>query len=521
TIRKEGGLSGFTNREESDCDTFTTGHSSTSISSALGLATANSINHKNDYTVAIIGDGALTGGLAFEAINNIGRKKKNLIVILNDNNMSISKNVGSLARHLNILRLSFSYIEVKNSVEFLLKKIPLVGNALAIFLRKLKTLIKRIFYNTSIFECMGVQYYGPYDGHNIELLTKVLNKAKKINKPVLIHVKTTKGKGYEYAEDKPKDFHGVSSFDPNTGKGELSRNSFSSVFGNCITNLATNNDKICAITAAMSSGTGLNLFAKTHKERFFDVGIAEAHAVTFSAGLSRKGMIPIFAVYSTFLSRAYSSLIHDVSLQNLKVILAIDRAGLVGDDGKTHQGVFDVSFLKTVPNARVYSPSYFDELDFTLQKLVESDCELCAVRYPRGHEGYKPKEFVFSDKDYDVFGDKNAKVSVVTYGREFSVVATAVKKIDFPVKIIKLNRIIPIPCKAIEEVISSEKLLIAEEASCGIASDFVSKAYEIGFKGKFVINDIKNAFVSHASFEKQLEQCELDEESIINTIKNL
>lgn len=232
-------------------------------------------------------------------------------------------------------------------------------------------------------------------------------------------------------------------------------------------------------------------------------------------------MIPIFAVYSTFLSRAYSSLIHDVSLQNLKVILAIDRAGLVGDDGKTHQGVFDVSFLKTVPNARVYSPSYFDELDFTLQKLVESDCELCAVRYPRGHEGYKPKEFVFSDKDYDVFGDKNAKVSVVTYGREFSVVATAVKKIDFPVKIIKLNRIIPIPCKAIEEVISSEKLLIAEEASCGIASDFVSKAYEIGFKGKFVINDIKNAFVSHASFEKQLEQCELDEESIINTIKNL
>ena len=519
TIRQKGGLAGFPDISESDCDIFTTGHSSTSISSALGLAVANQIDNNDNYTVAVIGDGALSGGLAFEGLNNVSRGTKNFIVILNDNKMSISKNVGAVSKHLNSIRVSAKYIEAKDSVEKTLNKIPLLGRGLSSVIKGTKSIIKKILYTKTIFECMGFAYYGIYDGHNLQNLIEILRGAKKVNKPVLIHIKTTKGKGYNKAEYNPKDFHGVSSFDTTTGKSSLPKNSFSNVFGNCISNIASQNDKICAITAAMTEGTGLGLFASSYKSRFFDVGIAEAHAVTFSAGLAKKGLLPVFAVYSTFLQRAYDSIIHDIALQNLKVILAIDRAGFVGDDGKTHQGLFDVGFLKTVPNITVYSPSFFDELDFTLQKLVNGDYSLCAIRYPRGHEGDKPKMFSTSNNDFDVYGNENSNDCIVCYGRIFS---NATKVADeLKIKVIKLNRILPIPSEAVNIACKAKNVLFAEEAFSGIASDFIKLLYQNDFKGNFKINDVSNPFCPHSNMNEQISLFKLDEQGLFQTINQM
>ena len=362
TIRKEGGLAGFPCREESPYDMFTCGHSSASISSALGVSEANFLQGKEGYVVAVIGDGALTGGLAYEGLNNAGRIHRNLIVILNDNTMSISKNVGSIARYLNHIRTKPGYIKTKNRMERSLQRLPAVGPAIAGWLRGVKRGIKRLFYNTTIFEDMGFAYYGPFDGHNIKELAETLETVKLIHKPVLLHVRTYKGKGYQYAEQDPSIYHGLSGFDVTTGNTGEKSQSFSDEFGQTLCALARKNEKLCAITAAMQNGTGLSAFREEFRSRFFDVGISEEHAVTFAGGLAAGGMLPVFAVYSTFLQRAYDELIHDVSMQNTKVILAIDRAGVVGEDGKTHQGVFDAAYLQTIPNAMVYSPAYFMEL---------------------------------------------------------------------------------------------------------------------------------------------------------------
>ncbi len=519
TIRKQNGLSGFPDKDESKYDTFTTGHSSASVSSAFGLACANQINNENSNTVVVIGDGSLSGGLSFEGLNNVGRFKKNFVVIINDNKMSISKNVGSLAKHFSFLRVNSGYINAKNKFEKALLASPILGKPLAFVFKKIKSFIKKAFYNPTLFETMGFSYYGPYDGHNLDDLIEVLQNAKKINKPIVIHIKTTKGKGYEHAEYNPKDFHGVPSFDPISGQFQLSRNSFSAVFGNCLSNIASVNEKVCAVTAAMSAGTALSVFSENYKDRFFDVGIAEAHAVTFCSGLAKKGLIPVFAVYSTFLQRAYDSIIHDVALQDLKVILAVDRAGFVGDDGKTHQGLFDVSFLKTIPNITVFSPSFFDELDFTLQRIVAMDYKTCAIRYPRGHEGYKPKSFITSEKDFDLYSDTSAETCIVCYGRVFSHVAEAVDSLDLKIKVIKLNKIVPFSREAIEIAMLSKKVLFVEEAYCGIADNFISEMLQLGFKGKAKKIDIPNPFVSHASVEKQYEMSGLDKDSILEELK--
>lgn len=520
TVRTEDGLSGFPSRDESDCDPFTTGHSSTSISSALGISVAEQLLGENHYTIAVIGDGSLTGGLAFEGLNNAGRRKKNFIVILNDNNMSISRNVGSMARSLGHMRSRPGYIRAKIGVERVLGRIPKVGHRLAAGVRGAKNLIKRGFYNSNLFEDMGFAYYGPYDGHDLSSLTEILETAKQVKKPVVIHVRTTKGKGYDHAETNPKDFHGVSGFDAFSGKLEPGKRNFSSVFGSCISNMAMGNKRICAITAAMALGTGLYGFSHSYKDRFFDVGIAEGHGVTFAAGLARKGMLPVFAVYSTFLQRAYDNLLHDVALQKLKVILAVDRAGAVGEDGKTHQGFFDVSLFKTIPGTTVYSPAYFDELDFTLQKVVEDESlQLTVIRYPRGHEGYRPPCFVSNFGDYDVFGDEQAQLCIVTYGRIFSQAALAAEKLQMPVKIIKLNRILPIPQGAVEEAAKSQKLLFAEEAVAGIGESFCLKLYSQGFTGKLRLCDVQDGFVTHADMDKQLAMLGLDDQGIADSVK--
>lgn len=512
TIRIQNGLTGFPDRSESDCDVFTTGHSSASLSSAFGLQVAKQLKNENAYTVAVIGDGALSGGLAFEGLNNIGRSKKNFIIILNDNKMSISKNVGSVSRHLNHLRADSGYLKLKNRIEIRLSKIPKVGKYIANGIKKLKYVAKRTMLNSTLFEYMGIEYYGPYDGHDIEELSNVLNTVKKLNKPVLIHVKTVKGKGYEPAQNKPKNYHGVSSFDILTGKILPSKKSFSTVFGNALNNAAEVNENICAITAAMSEGTGLTSFAENHRERFFDVGIAEAHAVTFAAGLSAKGMLPVFAVYSTFLQRSYDSIVHDVALQDLKMILAVDRAGFVGEDGKTHQGLLDVSMLKNLPNTTIFSPTYFDELDFTLQKAIEGDYKLTAIRYPRGHEGEKPEDFVSSREDFDVYGKKNAENCIICYGRVFCEAAKLAKKNNL--KIVKLNKIYPIEKEVVKIASKCKNILFLEEAVCGVVENYASEIYIANSKANFKKIVVKNPFANHASMQEQLKECKLDKDGI-------
>lgn len=526
TIRTKGGLSGFPSRDESEYDPFTTGHSSASISSALGIAKANIIKNDPSHTIAVIGDGSLTGGLAFEGLNNAGRLKKNFIVILNDNKMAISKNVGSMAKYLGYIRTKPGYLKAKVGVEKMVEGIPLIGRGTASCIRKIKNSIKKsIYQTTNVFEDLGFTYYGPYDGHDVQLLIDTLNDVKNINKPVIIHVRTVKGKGYNYAENEPNVFHGVGKFDMYSGEITPSGNNFSSVFGKCLCNMAHNDNRICAITAAMTGGTGLTEFSKTHSDRFFDVGIAEAHAVTFAAGLARKGMIPFFAVYSTFLQRAYDSLLHDVSLQNLKVVIGIDRAGVVGEDGKTHQGVFDVSFMKSIPNVTVFSPAYYDELDFIMQRVVTEDYGLVAIRYPRNKEFYKPRTYISSGKDYDFYGDPDAENVVVTYGRVFSNCAAAceelVKEDGLRFNIVKLNKIIPVSPEAVKAAAKGKRVIFFEEGvkSGSVSEGFVSELLQLGYDGKVKISAIENGFVAHGSMDEQLQMLKLDKDGIKETIK--
>lgn len=511
TIRQEGGLSGFPCREESEFDKFTTGHSSTSISSALGISEANNLLGGDSYAVAVIGDGALSGGLAYEGLNNAGRFHKNLIVILNDNNMSISRNVGSMARYLTYIRTKPGYIKIKNNLGSSLDKLPIIGKPIEALLRHIKKNIKKIFYNSTVFEDFGFAYYGPFDGHNINELRETLESAKLIQKPVLLHVRTYKGKGYQYAEQAPTIYHGLSGFDVFTGDTGEKSQSFSDVFGDTLCSLAEKNDKICAITAAMQYGTGLADFREKFRSRFFDVGIAEEHAVTFAGGLAAGGMLPVFAVYSTFLQRAYDEIIHDAALQNRKMILAIDRAGVVGDDGKTHQGVFDAAYLQTVPGITVYSPAYFDELRLQLTHLIEEASGLCAVRYPRGKELYKPKYFKSSIEPYSVYGDKNAKVCLVTFGRVFSFAAEAAKELSekgVSVKIIKLNRIIPIDIQAVKEAACCDKVFFFEEGISrgGIGEHFSFLLTKENFRGYFSLTAIDDPFIEHAPMFSSLEK---------------
>lgn len=523
TLRREGGLSGFPNREESPCDSFTSGHSSASISSALGLSEACRMQGKDGYVVAVIGDGALTGGLAFEGLNNAGQFRRNLIVILNDNTMSISKNVGSLARYLTYMRTQPGYIKAKGSVEDALGRLPLVGRPIARLMRRAKSNIKKLLYNSTIFSDLGFAYYGPFDGHNIKELSETLEAVKLLRRPVLLHVRTYKGKGYQYAEQSPTLYHGISSFDVDTGDPGEKAQSFSDVFGHTLCRLAERDDKLCAITAAMAEGTGLAEFRKRFRNRFYDVGIAEGHAVTFAGGLAAGGMLPVFAVYSTFLQRSYDQLIHDVAMQKTKVLLAIDRAGIVGEDGMTHQGMFDVAFLRTVPGVTVFSPAYFQELREQLTYLAGNGRGLCAIRYPRGRELYKPVYFRASTEPFSVYGSSDAGICIVTYGRLFSFAAEAVDKLrarGITVKLLKLNRIIPIENAAVREALYCRQVFFFEEGirQGGVGEHFASLLLEAGFAGQYVLRAVDQPFVKHAPMFRALEQLGLDAGGILQTV---
>lgn len=523
TIRKENGISGFPKRSESDYDCFDVGHSSTSISAALGLATAASINDEDKKVIAVIGDGALSGGLAYEGLNNAGRFKKNFIVILNDNKMSISRNVGSMARYLSTMRIKPGYIKAKNRIEKVLSKTPFVGNSLQSFCFNSKSLIKHTLYNSTIFENMGFAYYGPIDGHNMSKLCEILTVAKNSKKPILVHVITKKGKGYHFAEENPKAFHGVSSFNIKTGESSKSNNNYSAVFGDLICNLAKKDKRICAVTAAMTTGTGLSKFCREFKDRFFDVGIAEEHAVTFSAGLAIEGFIPVFAVYSTFLQRSYDQIIHDVALQNIKMILAIDRAGIVGEDGETHQGIFDVPMLNSIPNISIFTPSYFEEMNMCFQRAIYDKDGLCAIRYPRGKEGYKPSYYKLSNNNFDSYFEGN--IVLLTYGRLFSYACEAVDnllKLGIKIKLIKLNCIKPI-CKNIINLVINAKYIFFFEESIklgAIGEHFGYMLAESQFNGNYILKAIDD-FVPQATVKSALKKLGLDVKSIENTILNI
>ena len=522
TLRTENGISGFCAPNESEHDIFYSGHSSTSISAALGIAEANKIQGKKDYTVAVIGDGALTGGMAYEALNNAGRSGTRLIVVLNDNEMSISENVGSMARYLAVVRAKPQYNKLKARTEKVLNKIPLIGSPIANIISKVKTDIKNSMYESTFFEDLGFNYMGPIDGHNLEHLCEAFNSAKLVNEPVLLHISTIKGKGYDFAEKSPSKYHGISKFDVNSGEYIESSTNFSNEFGKKLCELAEKNDKVCAVTAAMSLGTGLKDFSEKYKNRFYDVGIAEQHAVTFASGLAKGGMIPVFAVYSTFLQRAYDQLVHDGTLQNQKVIIGLDRAGFVGEDGVTHQGVLDVSFLNSIPNVTVYSPSTYDRLKFDLENSVNTSTNLTVIRYPRGGEYQLPENYKFSNNDYDYFEGGN-EILFVTYGRISMNVLNAVnelKKHGINASTLVLHKIKPINNDVVSIAMNYKSVYFYEESvkSGSIGESFADLLLAIGFKNNYSHIAVKDEFVPHASVDSLMKKYGLDTESIVKNI---
>ncbi len=418
TLRQSGGICGFTNREESEHDCFGTGHSSTSLSAALGFAVSDKLCGSDAYTIAVIGDGAYTGGMIHEALNNC-RKDLNMIIILNENEMSISKNIGRFAKNLSRLRTSPGYFKTKKATGAFLRKIPLIGRFLFRCILGLKKMLKNVLYGSNYFESMGLTYLGPIDGNDYEQVERLLTEAKKLGESVVVHLKTVKGKGYAPAEQAPDVYHGMSP----AGTPAVDKPNFSKNMGHILTDMARQDDKICAITAAMCDGTGLCDFRKEFPKRFFDVGIAEEHALTFAAGLAANGMKPVVAIYSTFLQRGFDNIIHDIALQRLPVVMCVDRAGLNPSDGATHHGLFDVAFLSEIPNLRIYTPLTYEVLENCLKKAV-ADGVPCAIRYPNGYENEKVKqEFYLQPFDgilsarRNYTADDKPKTVIVTHGR--------------------------------------------------------------------------------------------------------
>ena len=528
TLRTEGGMSGFPKPSESEHDPMISGHSSTSISAASGLAAANKLRGDDGYVVAVIGDGALTGGMAYEGLNNLGRMHERVIVILNDNKMSISKNVGSMARYLAGIRTRRGYIRVKTKISKALQRVPFVGIKINNLLFRSKKALKGAILHRrgTIFEDMGFLYIGPVDGHNEKVLERTLNVAKSMNnRPVLIHICTVKGKGYEPAELKPKVFHGLSGFDIDSGEPKHGSTTFSDVFADCLSEFADEDESVCAVTAAMKSGTALTDFASTYRRRFFDVGIAEGHAVTFCAGMAANGMRPVFAVYSSFLQRGYDQLIHDVAIQGLNVTFAVDRAGIVGEDGETHQGLFDTAMLGTIPNMRIYCPAYFSEMKPMLRKSMYEYSGPSAVRYPRGAEKYRPEGFAGEGNDFDLIrGNGNGGLLAVTYGRVFGNLCEAAERLageGVPVDLLKLGLVKPLPPEAVSAAAGYETVIFFEEGirHGGVAEDFCSLLTGSGWRGRFLIRAVDDRFVPHASVNSSLARLGLDADGMYDTIK--
>lgn len=470
TLRKEGGLSGFPKRHESAHDAFDTGHSSTSLSAALGLARARDLKHEDYHVVAIIGDGAMTGGMAYEALNDIGHDKAmRLIVILNDNKMSISQNVGGLSTYLNKMRTEHAYFRMKDRVYRFLSAIPVIGKRAAELAQSLKQSVKTLFFPDTIFDELGFRYMGPYDGHDIPTIERVLETAKGFSGPVLIHLVTQKGKGFSYAEDEPERFHGVGAFDCETGEciSPSDKGSFSEAFSKAMVEFGEKDPSIVAITAAMEAGTGLSAFGEKYPKRTFDVGISEQHAVTYAAGLAVGGIKPVFAIYSSFLQRGYDQVLHDVALQNLHVVFAIDRAGAVGADGETHQGVFDMAYLSHIPNMTILAPSCYRELHEMLRyALFEAEGPV-SVRYPRGAEKmdipacekpYKPGEVLVLQEGEDAALLAIGNMTAVALGARELLLEKGVRA-----RVVNMRALKPLSDETIKEAVGGCPLAVTLE----------------------------------------------------------
>ncbi len=525
TLRRENGISGFVRPDESEHDSFYEGHAGVSVSQAAGIAAANAIKGSKNYAVAVIGDGSFGNGMAYEALNHAGSTKTRVIVILNDNEMSISENVGAMARYLAKVRSKPEYYRFKAGTEKTLSSIPLVGKSLARHIVKLKSTLKSIIYSSSFFEDLGFRYIGPIDGHDINVLCEAMDSAKMLSVPAVIHINTMKGRGYDFAETSPEKFHGISKFDVNTGEPLSSGESYSSYFGKTLCEFSSKDKRICAITAAMALGTGLESFSKTYPERFFDVGIAEEHAVTFASGLSSGGMLPVFAVYSTFLQRCADQLIHDCALQRKKTVIAVDRAGFTGEDGETHQGLFDVSIVRGMPNTTVYSPSSYAELSRAMYNAFYKDDNLIIIRYPRGSMPSDTEYPETSGNDFDIIGNPGAEIALVTYGRLYFNAAKAMKLLSadgVDIKIIKLNKIKPISEGVVDAVADCSDIFFFEEGmkNGGVAEGFASMLYEKEFNGKYKITAVDGEFVSHASVDRLLEKYSMSADKMAQMIKN-
>ncbi len=515
TLRKENGLSGFMKPNESEHDPIITGHSSNSISAAYGIYRAKKLKGEDGSAVAIIGDGALTGGMAYEALNHAGDHNGNFIVILNDNEMSISQNVGGMSKSLTKMRNKARYHRFKFAFGRFLNHIPLIGHTLYKFFYRIKETFKSVVYKNNIFSAFGFNYLGPVNGHNVKDMESLFKIAKCYQRPTVIHVVTTKGKGYPFAEKSPNSYHGVSPFDVNVGVKPNSNITFSDIAGRTLCEMAENDSKICAVTAAMESGTGLTDFALKYPDRFFDVGIAEQHAVTFTAGLAKGGMKPYFAVYSSFLQRAYDQIIHDCAIGNVPLTLLVDRAGIVGEDGETHQGLFDVSFLTSIPNVTVYSPTYYEELIYTINLSALTD-GVTAIRYPRGSEPLEHANIDFKP-DYSVLNGNGDRV-IVTYGKLFSEAFKAKQQND-DLTVIKLNKIYPLSDALISELKNYKQIDFYEETvkSGGIGEHLSACLNENGYNGNYNIHAVNNEFVPMASTAVALNKLGLDCENMLRS----
>lgn len=496
TLRQMGGISGFPNPKESPYDTFVVGHSSTSVSAANGFAKAKKLLAEDDYTIAVIGDGALTGGLAYEGLSNAGRSNDRLIVVLNDNQMSIGDNVGFAARHLSSLRTRPRYVRFKNAVAAVFRHIPLIGEPLYKLLLTGKNSMKRAIYkDVSFFEDMGFYYVGPINGHDTLQICRAFETARVLDRPVVIHAETVKGKGYTFAEKDPGTYHGVCRFDPEKPLTPSAVPTFSSVFGEEIDALAKEDARIVGITAAMKHGTCMQHFAERSPSHCFDTGIAESHAVTFASGMAAGGLLPVFAVYSTFLQRSYDQLLNDTALMNNHIVLAIDRAGIVPGDGETHQGIYDVPFLTTVPHTTIYAPSTFAELRVNLRQALYDVTGIAAVRYPKGSESAALAALKPDYAPYTFLNDEGDTL-VITYGRLLAnVLEAADRAAETGVKIavLKLNKIYPLPESLPETLTRYRRIIFAEESARrgGIGELLASQLLSVGYTGKYDIRAIK------------------------------
>lgn len=525
-LRTYGGMSGFPKRRENECDCFDTGHSSTSISAGLGIVTANEILGKDGTVVSVIGDGALSGGMAYEGLNNAARLKRNFIIILNDNNMSISENVGGMSVYLSNVRAGEAYNDLKNGVVNTLTRIPVIGDKLVDKIRKTKSSIKQLVIPGMLFEEMGITYLGPVDGHNINQMVKIFKEAKNLDHPVIIHVLTKKGKGYTPAEQFPSSFHGVEPFDITTGKPLVKKEkpTYTDVFSKVIVKMAEKDERVAAITAAMADGTGLKKFMKKFPDRFFDVGIAEEHAVTYAAGLASVGIKPYVAIYSSFLQRAYDQILHDVCIQDLPVVFMVDRAGLVGADGETHQGIFDLSYLSAIPNMNIFAPKNKYELADVLEYSREFNHPL-AIRYPRGtaYDGlkeyrseiqYRKSEYIFKEKDIAV-------VAVGSMVKQAVEIREELKSKGYNMTVINARFVKPIDEKILEEITVNHTMIVTLEEnviSGGYGEKVTRFLKDIGYTGKIINVAVPNAYVEHGNVEILKKELGIDKDTILNKI---